>query len=94
LVVVCVVDEVVVVADAAAVEVELEVDAEPPPPHPAIATAAKIVLSSAFFIRTAPVLARKSSTFRVQDTPGVETFRNHLTDRPRCSTGRSAAGSG
>jgi uncharacterized membrane protein len=52
--VVCVVDDVVVVADAAAVEVELVLDAEPPP-HPAIATAAKIVLSSAFFMNPTPL---------------------------------------
>jgi len=49
--------DVVTGVDAAAL-LEL-VEDEPPPPHPAIATAAKIVLSSAFFINPAPVLARK-----------------------------------
>jgi hypothetical protein len=54
-----VVEVVDVVAGVEAAEVELVEEDEPPPPHPAIATAAKMVLSSAFFIDPAPVLARR-----------------------------------
>ncbi|HUA72587.1 MAG TPA: hypothetical protein VMA96_15940 [Solirubrobacteraceae bacterium] len=76
LVVVVVVDvvevEVVAGVDAAAL-VELVLD-EPPPPHPAIATAAKIVLSSAFFINPAPVLARKLQRSHYKTPPAAKRF--------------------
>jgi hypothetical protein len=58
--------------DAAAL-LELVVD-EPPPPHPAIATAAKIVLSSAFFINPAPVLARKLRRSHYKTPPAAKRF--------------------
>jgi hypothetical protein len=74
LVVVVVADFVEVAAgvDAAAL-VELVLD-EPPPPHPAIATAAKIVLSSAFFINPAPVLARKLQPSHYKTPPAAKRF--------------------
>ena len=75
LVVVVVVDVVDVVAGVeAAALVELVLEDEPLPPHPAIATAAKIVLSSAFFIRTAPVLARKVRRSDYKTPPAPKRF--------------------
>jgi hypothetical protein len=50
------------------------VEAVPPPPHPAIATAAKIVLSSAFFIGTAPVLARRVQRSGYKTPPPPKRF--------------------
>ena len=75
--------------DAAAFELVCEAE---PPPQPEIANPATIMLSNAFFIDATPVRSG-CSPFRLQDTPGAETFRRRRA-RNGSPVARSAALSG